>query len=98
MVPNLLGSYSQGYRRHGSTRRRVVRVLSPDGGGRAILMVTALRSQLSNLARALPSSSRAWSSSVLSTTARLTVLLNLELSSLTGETTTPLVLPVERRG
>jgi hypothetical protein len=98
MVPNLLGSCSQGCRRHGSTQRRVVRVLSPDSGGRAILMVTVLHSQLSNPARALLSSSRAWSSSVLSTVARLTVLLNLELSSPTGETTTPLVLPVERRG
>jgi hypothetical protein len=48
--------------------------------------------------RALLSSSSAWSCSVFSTAARLTVLLNLGLPSPTGETITPPVLPDGWRG
>jgi hypothetical protein len=48
--------------------------------------------------RSQHSSSNAWSSSVFSTAARLTVLLNLGLSSPIGETITPPVLLDGRRG
>jgi hypothetical protein len=74
---------------------------SPDRGGGTILLMVALRvlsMQSAISAQALHNSARAWSISVLSMATRLTMLLNLGLPSPTGETITPLVLLVERRG
>jgi hypothetical protein len=84
-----------------TTGRRVVRVLSPDGSGGTIFLMAALHAlstQFCNLRPSLAQLIKAWSCSVLRTATRFTMLLNLRLPPPTGETITPLVLPVEREG
>jgi hypothetical protein len=100
MVLNLSWSCSRGYHKHGvhaevsgtgaeSRRGRENHPLGDD----------APRAQpATGQPQALLSSTKAWFRSVFSTAARLTVLLNMGLSSPTGETTIPPVLPDGRRG